>query len=236
MGNQLGHQEKRRSGFTLIELLVVIAIIAILAAILFPVFAKARDQARSSACMNNMKQGSLAIIMYADDWEGTIPITMEVDELGASHVLALWFNGLDTYTKTREVWFCPNDPDRGADQKLWGSYLTNGLLTAGARKINAANRPSETILLAERARGWARMPDNNPNDEHSPYYDLCYDSWLPNGHWQEGRIAWPPEFVDLLDTRRHGERSNYAFLDGHVKSLAWDQTVRSATDNMHDLY
>ena len=65
---------KKTTGFTLIELLVVIAIIAILAAILFPVFAKARDKARTTACLNNMKQLALAIQMYLGDWDDFFPL------------------------------------------------------------------------------------------------------------------------------------------------------------------
>ena len=62
-----------RKGFTLIELLVVIAILAILAAILFPVFAKAREKARQSMCVNNVRQLALGVLMYAQDWDETLP-------------------------------------------------------------------------------------------------------------------------------------------------------------------
>ncbi len=64
---------RSRKGFTLIELLVVIAIIAILAAILFPVFAKAREAARQSVCLSNLKQIGLGIMQYVDDWKGRYP-------------------------------------------------------------------------------------------------------------------------------------------------------------------
>jgi len=65
--------KRSRNGFTLIELLVVIAIIAILAAILFPVFARAREKARQTSCLSNLKQLSLAILMYAEDYDETLP-------------------------------------------------------------------------------------------------------------------------------------------------------------------
>src|SRR5438132_3273033 len=64
---------RRHAGFTLIELLVVIAIIAILAAILFPVFAQARDKARQTACLSNLKQLSLGVLMYAQDYDEVLP-------------------------------------------------------------------------------------------------------------------------------------------------------------------
>ncbi|HSV74265.1 MAG TPA: prepilin-type N-terminal cleavage/methylation domain-containing protein [Chthonomonadales bacterium] len=224
-----------RRGFTLIELLVVIAIIAILAAILFPVFAQARAKARQTSCLSNMKQYSLGIVMYTQDYDEMLPITMEVDELGASTVLHLWNSGLESYLRNRQIKFCPSDPDR-ADPHLWGSYLMNGLLTAGARSLSAAARPSETILMAERGRGWAGRPGHDPNDQFSAYYDLCYDNWLPNGDWHAGVAAWPPVYGEMLDTERHSGGANYGFLDGHAKALRWGQTVRSAADNMHDLH
>ncbi|MBU0611450.1 MAG: DUF1559 domain-containing protein [Armatimonadetes bacterium] len=227
---------RRRVGFTLIELLVVIAIIAILAAILFPVFAKAREKARQSTCLNNIKQTTLGILMYAQDYDELLPITMEVDEHGASTVLASWWGALDPYTKNSQIRWCPSDPDRRSDPSLWGSYLMNGMLTAGSRSLDAAEKPAETILMAERARGWASLPDNDPADSTSPYYDLCYDSWLPNGDWANGYSAWPAAYGGLLDQERHNGGSNYGFLDGHAKFLKWSATVHSYADNMHDLY
>ncbi|MGC9317710.1 MAG: prepilin-type N-terminal cleavage/methylation domain-containing protein [Armatimonadota bacterium] len=224
-----------RRAFTLIELLVVIAIIAILAAILFPVFARAREKARQAACLSNMKQWSLGVLMYAQDYDEMMPITMEVDEHGASTVLWMWFNGLDPYIRNQQIRWCPSEPDKG-DPDLWGSYLMNGMLTAGARTLNAAERPSETILIAERAANWRNLPDNDPGDPTSPYYDLCYDSWLPNGNWFTGVIAWPPVFGDLLDKDRHNGGQNFAFLDGHAKWMRWEETVRSQAENLHDLH
>ncbi|MFW6156261.1 MAG: prepilin-type N-terminal cleavage/methylation domain-containing protein [Armatimonadota bacterium] len=223
-------------GFTLIELLVVIAIIAILAAILFPVFARAREKARQTSCLNNVKQTALGIMMYAQDYDEMLPITMEVDEGGASTVLHMWFSSLDPYVKNEQIRWCPSDQDRGGDPDLWGSYLMNGLLTVGGRPMHLADKPSETILMAERAAGWATAPDNDPDDEFSPYYDLCYDSWLPNGDWGAGTIAWPPVFEDLLDTERHNGGANYGFLDGHAKWMRWNETVKSQSDNLHDLH
>ncbi|MFP3904171.1 MAG: DUF1559 domain-containing protein, partial [Armatimonadota bacterium] len=222
--------QRRTHGFTLIELLVVIAIIAILAAILFPVFARAREKARQTSCLSNMKQWSLGIMMYAQDYDEMLPITMEVDQHGASTVLWMWFNGLDPYIKNQQMRWCPSDPDKGSDPDLWGSYLMNGMLTAGCRSIGAAEKPAETILMAERAANWRNLPANDPSDHTSPYYDLCYDSWLPNGDWYTGTIAWPPVFEDLLDTDRHNGGQNFAFLDGHAKWLKWEQTVK-ASDN-----
>ncbi len=225
----------RRSAFTLIELLVVIAIIAILAAILFPVFTQAREKARQTSCLSNVKQYSLGITLYCQDYDEGLPITMEVDAHGASTVIYLWYAGLQPYMKNEQIYWCPSDPDR-SDKHLWGSYLMNGLLTAGSRSLAVCEEPADTVLIAERARNWASRPDNDPSDAYSAYYDLCYDSWLPNGDWYAGTAAWPPVYGDLLDTARHTGSSNYGFLDGHAKALKWDSTVRSQDDNMHDLH
>ncbi len=222
-------------GFTLIELLVVIAIIAILAAILFPVFARAREKARQTSCLSNVKQWSLGIMMYAQDYDERLPITMEPDDHGGSIVLHMWFSGLDPYIRNEQIRWCPSDSDIGNDADLHGSYLMNGLLTVGGRPMHIAQKPAETILMAERAANWRNLPDNDPTDEFSPYYDLCYDSWEPNGSWSAGTIAWPPVFGELLDTERHNGGANYGFLDGHAKWMRWGETVKSHVDNMHDL-
>src|SRR5579863_5350046 len=105
---------QKRSGFTLIELLVVIAIIAILAAILFPVFAQAREQARKTSCISNIKQISLANLMYTQDYDETFPLEEYSDPSpkppspdfqGNS---ASWQNSVQPYVKN---WQCFIDPD-----------------------------------------------------------------------------------------------------------------------------
>src|SRR6195952_2002016 len=90
-----------RQGFTLIELLVVIAIIAILASILFPVFAQAREKARQTSCASNLKQLGLAATMYAQDDDETVMCYVN----GSSN---FWPNALDPYVKQRKSWYCPS--------------------------------------------------------------------------------------------------------------------------------
>ena len=92
------------AGFTLIELLVVIAIIAILAAILFPVFAQAREKARQTACLSNLKQIGLAFRMYTQDYDETYPLVNVSYWAPQPYMLP----ALDTYIKNQEVWYCPN--------------------------------------------------------------------------------------------------------------------------------
>src|SRR5437764_2328098 len=99
-----------RRGFTLIELLVVIAIIAILAAILFPVFAQAREKARQAGCLSNMKQVALALQLYAGDYDETLP--HQPDETVFNYadppVHPNFLKALIPYTRNRGVFVCPS--------------------------------------------------------------------------------------------------------------------------------
>jgi prepilin-type N-terminal cleavage/methylation domain-containing protein/prepilin-type processing-associated H-X9-DG protein len=114
-------QRRRRIGFTLIELLVVIAIIAILAAILFPVFAQAREKARQAACLSNMKQIGLGMSMYVQDYDETFPHspwntqaigTADNDSGNPNYKTRFtWIWQLYPYIKNRAVWVCPSDPN-----------------------------------------------------------------------------------------------------------------------------
>jgi prepilin-type N-terminal cleavage/methylation domain-containing protein len=117
---------KRRYGFTLIELLVVIAIIAILAAILFPVFAQARAKARAASCLSNVKQLTLGFLMYKQDYDenfvywswansydanwGSAPANPSLD-----HFESMWINAIYPYVKNPQVYFCPNSNDRSTE-------------------------------------------------------------------------------------------------------------------------
>src|SRR2546428_695494 len=96
----------RRPGFTLIELLVVIAIIAILAAILFPVFAQVRDKARMSACVSNMRQIGSGLMMYAQDYDETFPRDFFMDK----EPIYVWKNAIRPYLKSLDVLMCPSNP------------------------------------------------------------------------------------------------------------------------------
>src|ERR1700712_6152221 len=102
-----------RQGFTLIELLVVIAIIAILAAILFPVFAQAREKARQASCVSNEKQLALAVLQYTQDYDERYPIGMTSGGADWGDINNYWVGKILPYIKSTQVFACPSDPDGG---------------------------------------------------------------------------------------------------------------------------
>jgi prepilin-type N-terminal cleavage/methylation domain-containing protein/prepilin-type processing-associated H-X9-DG protein len=106
---------RRRAGFTLIELLVVIAIIAILAAILFPVFARARAKAKQSSCLSYTKQLALATIMYASDYDETFPRVGD------------WYTAIEPYVKNRQIFLCPEDSTANGRTGASGFKLSYGI-------------------------------------------------------------------------------------------------------------
>ncbi len=99
-----------RHGFTLIELLVVIAIIAILAAILFPVFAQAREKARQTSCLSNLKQTATATLMYVQDYDETFPLSLYPGQNGASLCTNTFYHGIAPYQKSSQIMRCPSNP------------------------------------------------------------------------------------------------------------------------------
>jgi prepilin-type N-terminal cleavage/methylation domain-containing protein/prepilin-type processing-associated H-X9-DG protein len=137
-------QQTLRRGFTLIELLVVIAIIAILAAILFPVFAKAREKSRATACVNNEKQIGTGVSLYMDDWDETYPIVIHQP----SDIDHAWVEQLYHYVKTRDLNKCPDDDGFGPDGIHTTSYLMNVYFNGGITRADIT-LPASTIYVSE---------------------------------------------------------------------------------------
>lgn len=155
--------ERRRTrehGFTLIELLVVIAIIAILAAILFPVFAQAREKARQASCLSNHKQYALATLMYVQDNDEMFPMNAYLDP---SFCVATFYQVVDPYVKNKQVTQCPSEPQAMNVQLLVGapcantppftSYAVNARIyvngffpNVSTVALAAIPRPSETVM------------------------------------------------------------------------------------------
>ena len=134
-------------GFTLIELLVVIAIIAILAAILFPVFARARESARRTGCMSNMKQVTTGIMMYTQDYDEVMPYQDGDICDWALSKKAIWITSVMPYVKNKKVWICPSADDWGAKGDSDSNYWYSG--HASGKALAAVPLPAESILFVE---------------------------------------------------------------------------------------
>jgi prepilin-type N-terminal cleavage/methylation domain-containing protein/prepilin-type processing-associated H-X9-DG protein len=224
----------RRDGFTLIELLVVIAIIAILAAILFPVFAQARDKARQSACLSNTKQMGTAILMYAEDYDETLPrywddIVGEPNNKGTApnpNPLGYWHNQIQPYIKNYNVFICPSaaskderlvDTGEGTPKErktlAWrgsGSYGWNfwylGAWHGQTYTLAQVTYPAECIAIGESSRKMnAGVIYPAPLCEGNP----PYSRWSKN---IKDRERFWTQFAD-----RHQGGNNLVFVDGHSK-------------------
>ncbi len=203
---------RKRAGFTLIELLVVIAIIAILAAILFPVFAKARERARMSACMNNMKQLGIGFKMYMDNYDDTYPRCGWVG-LPASWVWAPSNNVIDVTRgtifsgiKTKQAYVCPSDSDETGQE--------------------AAKSP--TLLSYSMNSIFCSPPDQPPNTDHIPVSEadvsnpsetfmLMEESAKSVGGGGLNDGVFVPQYANDLSADRHNSGGMFVLADTHAK-------------------
>ncbi len=194
---------KSKRGFTLIELLVVIAIIAILAAILFPVFAKAREKARQATCTSNFKQVSLATMQYVQDYDETFPFAHCCPAGGIppgpyGHLVAL-----EPYMKSAQALLCPSTknspcmnikwagwtrPSDGQCWNLWGNDRP-GVGPMDSATLSQIKSPASVVSVIE-----------------SPYT-------VPGGVLRGGLQVFRADWV----ARNHNDGMNIAFADGHVK-------------------
>ena len=202
----------RKHGFTLIELLVVIAIIAILAAILFPVFARAREKARQASCESNEKQISLAILMYAQDYDERFP--QECYNNGLNFPMKLcWKWTVLPYIKNNQVFFCPS-------QSITPT-ATGNTLNPASYGLNCKNF-SNTSLASLTTPADLMMLIDFSGPEHAKPFTAAgavpCGSGCCNGNILTS--AYTPG-------ARHNTGSNLAYGDGHVK---WQslQTISSA--------
>lgn len=206
---------KGQKAFTLIELLVVIAIIAILAAILFPVFAKAREKARQSTCASNLKQIGLGIAQYGQDYDEVIlPVlqvaastdpagTFVIDKCGNPR--RFWTQALDPYVKSNKIYLCPSGeivvsaeaPNGGCTIFIPRSYNLNGTLTLccgaqGVVKMASVTKPAETFIVA----------DSGVHRVFGPSFGVLNDTDHIGFPWVKSR---------------HSDGENVLWVDGHVK-------------------
>jgi len=235
---------KRRSGFTLIELLVVIAIIAILAAILFPVFAQAREKARATSCLSNLKQIQLGVKMYTQDNDEQSMIHWYVPNgIGGFNT---WMEAVYPYIKNTQIFFCPSAP------KAVSAYTTNAI-PAGVQLVATYTYPSFDPYLywtwfdgKAKYGGWpsyAAGGGNNPaycasstatcvgsEFVNSPAESVMimegfYGAYFPYNNTQFGS-AWSTGFSATFTNPayyRHNVGMNSSYCDGHAK---WNRGER----------
>jgi len=206
-------------GFTLIELLVVIAIIAILAAILFPVFAQVREKARATTCLSNEKQIALAMLQYNQDYDEKFPFSWGISAPGVGMT---WRTAINPYIKAQNndpttpgisytgVWHCPSDSHTTA------SYAANGMLngagmgipvyTVESKSLAAVNSPSELVYALE----LNPTVDNAEVDGPNPNYG--------------------PGFEEIGGAHGDTDNNTLAYLQNWLKSDATGKTIASGAD------
>lgn len=234
-----------RRAYTLIELLVVIAIIGILSAILFPVFATAREKARQTACASNMKQIGLAIMQYVQDYDETYPLTCFGFTQGETNnpvpaALAQWSDVVQPYVKSYKVFVCPSNP-RSGQVSTW-PYSGQTPISYGVNGYSLYSFGNPRALFGD-----GQIPGNAADTQ----YPLPLPKLVSPSEMIEMAETIEPffNFYDVaafsiggspygLDCRTnlwnrwggclfagHTGRTNYLFADGHVKALYPFQTI-----------
>ncbi|RYG71697.1 DUF1559 domain-containing protein [bacterium] len=224
---------KPKFGFTLIELLVVIAIIAILAAILFPVFGRARENARRSSCMSNLKQLGLGTMQYTQDYDEYLPDAT----YGPASAITdpKWMDVIFPYVKSEQIFTCPSDSGKNSIYKSnrvgftadpgnnpFGSYALNNYYYASNEPfpprgsvISRIPLPAETIWLAD-----VNGQDNNPTFIWQPNNSNPTISTLSGIKYLQNRNGGG--LINFGVAERHLEMTTVLFCDGHVKALKVD--------------
>jgi prepilin-type N-terminal cleavage/methylation domain-containing protein/prepilin-type processing-associated H-X9-DG protein len=232
--------------FTLIELLVAIGIIAILASILFPVFALARARGERAACLSNLHQIGGAAQMYADDNDGLLPAGHDSDSnYGPPASPTGWYLAMEPLVRNAALLRCPADDDAAAflperpeageaydhpanePRAAYTSYLVNGVFTdrwkRGRVRMSGVRHPSDTVLFAERdTKTLSRLGWSDDDDYHP--WDRARDAdGMP--------IYWGPK--GGLAAARHAGGADYLYADGHVAWRRFSQTWASDGLNQH---
>lgn len=237
-------QTRKRTAFTLIELLVVIAIVSILAAILFPVFTRARENARRASCMSNLKQIGLGFIMYAQDYDEHMPSAYLSSHVngsfkypnGNSYPTQSWYAAIYPYIKSAQLFNCPSVDTAilygGGYQMVNFPYsynyrypagVTNPGISLGHNDRSGANIAGiddtvGTIMVVEGSKAVVRFSTAYPATEQT-LHDTGACSDTAGGHYYQNCARV-----------RHLEMINTLFVDGHVKAMSWKTILGDQSD------
>lgn len=202
----------KRKGFTLIELLVVIAIIAILASILFPVFARARENARRTSCASNLKQIGLGFMQYTQDYDEKFPpaVISAAANVSATNPYG-WADALQPYVKSLQLFQCPSETEGPTDDPTstapgYTDYWYNRMLSGQSQAAIAS--VSQTVL-------------NGDGNGNSSQYNSNGCTSVASG-LAAATTCTAPATLRMGSTNmlgRHLDGANYSFADGHVKWL-----------------
>jgi len=219
--------KRQRRAFTLIELLVVIAIIAILAAILFPVFARARENARRASCMSNLKQIGLGVMMYLQDYDEKYPLayfaTTQTPPVFTSWGSTYWFwpQIIYPYVKSTQVFVCPSSTN---SDPLSLNYGVNQLMIAtSSTSMATISAPANKYIIMD--AGYYRLhPEFIYDSSNSAYHGAPY--FFPGEGKAGADCSWTT--YSECNNGRHFEGGNMVFADGHVKWLKASIVVQQA--------
>jgi prepilin-type N-terminal cleavage/methylation domain-containing protein/prepilin-type processing-associated H-X9-DG protein len=236
-----------RSAFTLIELLVVIAIIAILAAILFPVFAQAREKARQTSCLSNFKQIGLGVLMYAQDSDELLPLVnygynaAGTAVAGNPQTNAKWIDVIFPYVKSEEMYHCPSDAENpnyvyfkkgrttpaAGQLPQFGSYAFSQAFYSGVAGQGPSGKtladlavPASTVLLAEPFILGGSC-DIYTQNESKPF------TIVPNVTPRRLQNTYSTGNDPTSVVERHQGMTNIGWGDGHAKSVKLDQLIET---------
>ena len=238
--------------FTLIELLVVIAIIAILAAILFPVFARARENARRSSCTSNLKQIGLGLIQYSQDYDETVPRSAYIGYYGQSGDGSYkWMDAIYPYVKSEQIFVCPSDstlngasldsnPPTSVSYKYhpgdgskgsgfeYGSYGANNAYSDGdpAALAPFAQAVKLSSFDAPATTVWIGETRPLSTTDHFRYQFSWENKTDAPTITASGGV---PVLGQII--ARHLETTNVLYCDGHVKSVRLDALVKKNANN-----
>lgn len=208
-----------RRGFTLIELLVVVAIISILAAILFPAFGRARENARRTSCASNLKQIGLAALQYTQDYDGTNMRSWNGTDFGPSDATERykWMDSLQPYAKSEQIFNCPsegkvNRPYRFRDGTNYGSYGINGAYFGESQARTSPDVLSEADIEDAAGTVWVTETVEPINNFSFAWAGVANNPSITPG---------PPRQLERI-VERHLETVNVLWCDGHVKAVKLD--------------